>query len=592
MLTHPFQTLVRELVTPSLPGFATACVQLIKPKAPGFPPAASNEVIETICESFATLIPLYPTVFRPFSSQTRTALRPYLAPTSSDDRYVPETLTTTARRVVVSLHYVAAKSTGHDEWNKLQAELLKELHRTIDQVFRAVDESWQPSAGYDRTKAALDGEPHGGDASAVDQLPPWTGLSAGADRLEGLFGYLGDTLRYATKATVGIPVGALTDAVCRVCVIARLSPKTQTWEQSVETSAAISRDEKEELWSAIPGVHSAALGLILTLCEILGKDMVPMVPEAVDHLARTFKSGITNPGVRAAGYRTLRSIFAVAGCTMSKPAVEMLDTIMAACCRDLQEDIGLLRQTEKASAPSKDAKKNGLLANADLFLAKKSDSGVVPQPLDVAHREAASALLVSLLSQLPQSHLKPSMRGLLDKTAILTHNHDAMYASVLNPYKDQRGRLYASILPYLARRFPQDQGLEVLRSNLRTSATTSSDMSASINLLEEAEDEIMGDDDDEEEGVEPVEDEVPQTVVTGLSVPKVEAPVSTGPSPFEAKPNAFGVIGEAPVKRKQEEPPVESAPKRQEVSRPAEEEEEDSDDESVHLNMELDEDDE
>ncbi|KAG7290450.1 hypothetical protein NEMBOFW57_000452 [Staphylotrichum longicolle] len=41
-----------------------------------------------------------------------------------------------------------------------------------------------------------------------------------------------------------------------------------------------------------------------------------------------------------------------------------------------------------------------------------------------------------------------------------------MLASCLHPYRDSRGRFYPSILPFLVRRFPADQAVEVLRSNL------------------------------------------------------------------------------------------------------------------------------
>jgi hypothetical protein len=70
------------------------------------------------------------------------------------------------------------------------------------------------------------------------------------------------------------------------------------------------------------------------------------------------------------------------------------------------------------------------------------------------------------LSRLPQSHLAPETRGLLDRTAILCDSKEAMLASCLHPYKDSRGRYYPSILPFLVRRYPRDQGVEVLRSNL------------------------------------------------------------------------------------------------------------------------------
>ncbi|PTB66330.1 hypothetical protein BBK36DRAFT_1200759 [Trichoderma citrinoviride] len=636
MLVHPYQTLVREVATPFLPAFGTACLQLIKHKAEA-QTSAPLTLVETICSSFSTLIPLYPPTFRPFSSQIRTAVGVYLAPTCSDEISVPVSLQRAARRLVASLHFVAAKSSGGEEWAKLVDGIIQEFHTTADQVLRAVDESWEATSGRSRSQVDVDGEPHG-QGSSVDNLPAWSGLEAGAERLIGLFHFLADLLSYPTKAAVTIPISGLVDTVSRVCLIARLS-KSQTWEQAVETNSAIGREEKEELWSLMPDIHVAAMKLVIALFERLQRHMLPLVPEILDHLIRVFKSGISIPSVRVAGYTTLNTILQLAGPTLSKPAVDMLDPLVGACCRDLQQDAGFLKPADKpttttTATPSQKGPKNGAATvNTDLFLQPTAAAAATEPPtLEPHHRNAASALLAAILAQLPQSHLKPALRGHLDKTAILTRSRDAMLASVLNPYRDQHGRMYPSILPHLVQQFPHDQGLEILRSNLRTSGVqgAGSEMFASLSEVAELQqiDEEEEEEAEQEEGKEekksdeemqdPSSEKEAAAAAASPSNTKIDLPVQstvTAPNPFEPRASKSTGRAASPPKRKHEGPDVPVNPKRQELEKtePAaasasvtalqtkggekesgQQEESDSDDDegSVHLNMELDDDEE
>ncbi|KAF7549441.1 hypothetical protein G7Z17_g6396 [Cylindrodendrum hubeiense] len=609
MLVHPYQTLVREIATPTIPAFITAGVALIKKSSSGEPPKTPFSVIETICDAFSALIPLYPATFRPFASQLRTATRAYLAPTQADDYVIPSSLTRASRRLVITLHHVAAKSGGSDEWAKLVGNLLKEFHATADQILRAVDESWDGSNGYTRSKVALDGEPFGGGSSS-DSLPEWSGISAGTDRLVGLFQYLSDCIRYPTKAPVTIPTSSLVDAASRVFLIARLSPKSQTWDQALQTNGAIGREEKEELWSLIPDIHITALRFLQVLFQRLGQNTIALVPETLDHLVRVVKSGINLPAVRTTGYSVLKDILELAGPTLSKPSVDMLEALLGACCRDLQQDAGHLKETKKPIASSTDSKKNSLAANADLFLNPQGSVVDETPTLEPEHKAAAAALLIIVPSRLPQQHLKPSLRGLVDQTAILTRNRDAMVSSVLNPFKDQRGRVYPSILPHLTQQFPDDRDLEMLRTNLRAGTQVLADGEAPleelpVELEEEEEDEEMGDAATDDK-IAPETNEDLFKPGTLSAVPQAEKSLPIQSNPFEHKPTADGEArhrAASPPKRKHEGTDP-TPPKRQvrekasspvrTVAAPAavQEDEDDDDDESVHLNMELEDDEE
>ncbi|KAJ4010526.1 hypothetical protein NW752_005199 [Fusarium irregulare] len=615
---QPYQTLVREIATPTIPTFVTACLKLISAPKSGEKLQTPLSVIETICDTLSALIPLYPTTVRPSSAKLKTAVKPYLAPTQSDEIVAPQSLQRASRKLVISLHHVAAKSGGSEEWAKLIDVLLKELHSTADQVLRAVQESWEGSNGYTRSRVEVDGEPNGGGGA---ELPSWSGIEAGTERLVGLYKYLSDCLKYPTKTPVTIPTSALVDAASRLLLIARLSPKSQSWDQALQTNAAISRDEKDSLWAALPDIHISALQLVEVLFQRLGQDSVAIAPEVLDHLVRVFKSGINLPTVRATGYTVLKEILSVCGPTLSKSSVASLDPILGACCRDLQQDAGHLKEEKPAASGGTDSKKNSIAANADLFLKPQSAEVASNISLEPKHKAAATSLLPVILSNLPQRHLKAALRGLVDQTAIVTSNRDAMLASVLNPYKDQRGRVYPSILPHLTQQFPDDKGLEILRSNIRAGVQTLAEGEEPLEALpveEEAEEEEEEDEDEEMKDGD--EDEIvpekkgdlfkPGTLPTAPHAEK-NLPIQSNPfAPIEKantseNRNAFARAS-SPPKRKHEGPP-DSAPKRQVLEKSSSpdrvlpapiqsapvttEVEEESDDESVHLNMELEDDD-
>ncbi|KAH6687442.1 rRNA processing/ribosome biogenesis-domain-containing protein [Plectosphaerella plurivora] len=602
-LVHEFQTLTREIATPTLRDFFDACLALIRAPAPGQRTRASPALIETVLDAFATLMPLYPATCRPFNARVRTAARLYVAPTCSDDAPVPRTLQRAARRAIVSLHFTTAGKTGPSEdWVRTATDIIRDFHDTADHVFRAVQESWQPIVPRTRAAVAFDGPAEQPDAA--DGLPGWTGVRAGSDRLVGHLRLAADLLRQPTKTPVAVPVGALMEAVQRVAQISKTS-RTQTWEQALETHPAIGREEKEELWTCIPAVHLAALELLGVLFRRLRYNAMSLVPEALDSVLLVLKSGIDSPAVRAASYATVNVLLQVSGPGLSKTAVDAIGVVMLACCRDLQQDAGYLaaRAAPPPAAAGAEAKKNGMTANADLFLpTAKTDGGPTAGPvhgkLSQAHRAAAESLLAALLTHLPQRQVKPGIRGLLDQTAILCQSRDGMLASVLNPYINEAGRSYPSILPHLSRRFPHDQGVEVLRSNIRTSVQASAEdmrLAAGFEELEaeEGEDEEMEEEEaaTEAKGDEEMADDAPRAASAFVPA-AVDVPSQTLPDgPFvERSASTVEVPASSTfsaAQKRKHEGPVETTPplKKQETDPGADDSD---DDESVHLNMDID----
>ncbi|KAK9419271.1 putative rRNA processing/ribosome biogenesis-domain-containing protein [Seiridium unicorne] len=647
ILISKYQTLIREIVTPTLPSFATACLQILKP-------ASANKAIhiaplsftETTLEAFSVLIPRYPTTLRPFVAQFRVIARPYLAPTSSDGLHVPKTLQCSSRALMTRLHLAAAKNGGADEWTKHLSGLIKEFHESADQVFRAILENWESTTGYARQQVNLDADSSGGGDSP-DQSPRWTGVQAGSERMIGLLGCLSDYLLSTTKVPVTIPISALMDLTSRVYLIVPPIPG-RSKNESVQMNPAIGRDEKDDLWAVFPDIQVATLRLSQSLLRRLGRNYLPLAQSTLDQIVRTLESGYRLPEIRQIAFALITELLQLCGPTMSKANVDALHLVLMACCRDLLGAAGHIKAPKQQTSTAQNGTKSKTATqNADAFLKSNAEDEPISVSLDSEHRASAEQLLAALFEHLPQHHINPDLRSRMLRTAILCQLKDAQIASILNPSKDKNGRTAQVILPYLYQQFSHDEAVEILRFNFRPIGTATKkdimdmgmdmDDAMEIELDEPAEKPVNGYAFDRPFQISsttiPTAQTVEELVVarTAPSAPAIAAEIQ--PGPFLAQPVAQTAttadVAQAtspvltstiPLKRKsEEEEKAAGASKRVEVaiaipdpgfesmgtlvedtlskvSHPAtaqpkvevKEEDGDSDDESVHLNMELD----
>ncbi|KAL2164616.1 hypothetical protein VTH06DRAFT_3833 [Thermothelomyces fergusii] len=485
VLLQGYQTLVREMATPTLPDYVSACLRLISPPASGQPLRAPAAFVDTVACSLSKLVVLYPTTLRPFAAQMRAALRAYVAPTPSDGVYpVPQTLRESARRLFVLLPYTAPKNGSSEEWAKAIQSTILDCHATVDQVFRAVVESWQSTTGYRGEPVGTGPDPSGGSDEG-DGLPSWVGVQAGAERLIGLLEFLAEFFNSPTKAPVSVPLGELLDLMARITLV---TPPSGRAEDSIETNPAIGRDERAELWSVLPDIHIAVLRFHRALVRRLRENAVPLATDILDQAVRVSAASRHIPAMREAAYALAGELLHFAGPTLPKLTVDSLAPLIQSTCRDILLSTGHLESAQPSTSPSSHAanptkqqtqqqpqqqppRNHTSSTNADAYLANpaspSSSSSLAPSLSNPSQLIAtAAALLRVLFTHLPQACLSPELRSLLDRTAILAHDRDAMLASCLHPYRDSRGRYYPSILPFLVRRFPRELGVEVLRSNL------------------------------------------------------------------------------------------------------------------------------
>ncbi|KAI0115053.1 rRNA processing/ribosome biogenesis-domain-containing protein [Daldinia grandis] len=473
-LMHAYPTLVREIVTPTLPTFGTACLQILKPPATSKAAKAPNSLVETIFEGFSFMIPLYPTTLRQFASKLRVETRSYIVPTVSDGTIVPVSLQACSRRLVIRLYMTAVKGGDSTEWTKHLDGIITTFHSTADQVFRAAQENWESVSGHPLESTLqrmdFDKDPQGGGESP-DQLPPWTGIYAGSERLLGLLDFICEYLRCFTKTTVTIPVSAIVDVVTRISSIMPPIPAKEK-SLSIQMNPAVGREEKDELWTVFPDIQLAAMKLLFIMTQRLGRNFLPLAQISLEQLLRMFESSYRLPEIRVIAFLLTKEILQLCGPTMEKLTVEGLSLIVKACCRDLLGSGGHLKHPKQPAAATKNSlKSRSASQNADAFLGNRAEDEFISVSLSSEHVSAATALLATLFSRVPQQLLPSSLRAHMLKTAILCQIKDAQVASVLHPARDKNGRTPAVILPYLTHRFPHDESVEVLRFNFRPIAT-------------------------------------------------------------------------------------------------------------------------
>jgi pre-rRNA-processing protein RIX1 len=455
--THQYQSIVREITTPTLPIFVSSCLALVSSKSAKAIDAPAS-LLEAIFEAFSVLIPRHPTIFRPFATQIRNATRPYVAPTSSDGRFVSISLQESARSLSVVLHQTAPKNTSGEEWGKNVRELVKEIHETTDQLFRAVVEDWESSVGYISQPANVNEELHGGGKSN-DDYPVWNGIDAGLERLGGLLAYLEDHFKHHTATAVTAPLGIIDDLLARLMSIAPPNSKGPSDYGSMRLHPAVERDEREGLWTGLPQIHISVMQVYSVLISRLQQSFTSLASGCLEHITWTFPASRSDDTFRCLSYEVARQLLLHCGLSLPKSAVDRLVPILLACCKELRpEEESIPAITRKDSNGKVSANSS---ANADMFLQNKSSS-LNPNLKESDVLRAASELLPLFFSYLPQQNLDGYRRAELERTAILARHKEAMLASVLNPFIGKNGRSLPSILPYLCRAFPGDSAVEAL----------------------------------------------------------------------------------------------------------------------------------
>lgn len=468
LLTHDHQSLVREITTPSLPGFITSCLNISRSDTQG-------HLVETVLQAFIELIPHHPTSFRPFVGQIRSLVSPLIASTPSsvprrshDDSQDEQSMTISAllarysRRLYVLSNACAPKNTASEEWARSLHAMIEATHRTADLVYRAVYEDWESSSSV-RPRFATEQSSYAvivsdSEAGPLDLLG-WRGIHAGVERLDGLLQTLQAFLVTPTSMAVALPVGSLLDVVNRMLSI--LPPSNG---RIPRTNPEISREEREGLWTGLTQIHTSAMGLLSLLISRLGYALAPTSHLLLEEIFWVLQNEHAAYDVRRTAYELTSQFLILFGPSLPKTLSKPLSVCIKLCCEDLlpSSEQTITKEDASPAIPKKPARNGSSTINADSYLKTPSNHYPISKhPTDL--QLAAAALLPLLLTHLSPNFLSFSLRTQIDRTAILTKNKQAMLASVLNPPMKRKGRNQASsIMPVLARSYPECMEVEAL----------------------------------------------------------------------------------------------------------------------------------
>ncbi|KAL2825630.1 rRNA processing/ribosome biogenesis-domain-containing protein [Aspergillus cavernicola] len=459
-LTYQYPTLVREITTPSLPGFVTTTLNLVSVKQSSDPTRRlkpNTPFLDVVLRAYTELIARHPTIFRPFTSQIHNILQAIVGATSAS---YPQPVVDIAEQLFIALHNCAPKNTGGEEWKNACRMTITSIHATSSHVLRAIVEQWEavdPSVRHQLGHSIDYVQEVGSSGPDALGLSAWRGLDMGVNRLLALLRMLSTFLKTATASTVTIPVGSILDLTARL-----MSVTVPSDAGGVQPNAQISRTEREILFAELPRIHTACMKVLRTLVNTLETAALPVTQTILEQTLWVFRAERSNKKIRTSVYGLIDSLLKQMGPSMNKKNVSSLTDIIRTCCSDILPSDGEKEPSTDAKGKSKT---NPGAVNADFFLnpnLKQNRQMNFPTKFPIPNR-AASTLLSTILTNMPTEFIAPPIRAEIDRTIIMTSDKNAMYASVLNPFPAIKGRgATISIMPFLARSYASEMDVEAL----------------------------------------------------------------------------------------------------------------------------------
>jgi pre-rRNA-processing protein RIX1 len=448
-LTQQYPTLIREITTPLLPSFITACMNLggLHPSTPDQPsPNRLSPCLETVLQCMLHLIPDHPSTFRPFVSKLHSSLVRYIGGQSTTDN-----ITNLSQSVFVTLHFCAPKNTAGDVWLNACTAVFTSVHGIGDQILRAVIEDWETSAGGRRQappRKAFDEVPHSIESDPL-KLPPWEGIYQGSRVLSSLLRLLEKFVLSQTFQSVNLPLGPILDLTSRLLYI-RVPENIKESQASSRFNPEIGLEEREELLAILPDIHQSTVDLLTSLVKANGLSVLPASSSMIDQCLWVFGSENSNESIRLATYELLGHLLPFMGPSITKDSFRRLVQVIEFCCKDVLSrgsNSELLNQSKVGSSS-----KTAINGHADSFLQTPSKKTTRLQPQVSAFETTASRLLCLVLECIPAHAIPYSLRAQIDRTAILKDQQRTLLASVLNPAPKTTGKYVTpSVMPFLAR---------------------------------------------------------------------------------------------------------------------------------------------
>ncbi|POS84958.1 hypothetical protein EPUL_003269 [Erysiphe pulchra] len=595
ILIQNYPSLVREIATPTLPAYVTACLNLLSPISSKKISNIPSTLFKTIFNSFCTLIPRYASIFRPFSSQIRLLIGPFLAPLASEVPYIPQSLKESARHLFICLHETAPKNSCSEEWHKAVTDLVHNIHVTSDQVFRCIVEDWESSVGYVTEPVDINKEVQGGRDSGY--LTPWNGIEAGTDKLISLLEFLAMYFLVGTSGPVTVPIGIIKDMIDRILSVLPTG-ESPGEGNSIQMNLGVGRDEKDALWCRIPYIHIAVLRLWLVISDRMKENFVSLAQVCFDQLVWVFPYGKLNSEFRLTTFELMSRILLISGKGLDKAQINKASSIIKSCCDELYSD--------QKSQESQDGSGNKVISKlnenknliTDLFKQQASNLNSSSQVNESEVFLAAFRLLPLFLSHISQDNFNLPTRSMIDRTAILSKNKEAMLASVLHPIVGNRDREIPTILPYLTQAFASDTVVEILlrprmpQVSVAEAKSYHEDLQKDVSMIEEKMDyehetsHLQCSMADAEVSTRPPVAESVLDILPSALGQATTTLASERENNHHVASSSFSTIKTLPGEFKMKDPVISSSKYEKDLE--ISPEENTSDDESVHLTMQLD----
>jgi pre-rRNA-processing protein RIX1 len=485
ILTREHQTLTRELTTPNLPFFVTACLNHFQGESFASKPL-QRALLEPVLESFTHLVPRHPTVFRSFLSKIRTLLLNILSRSAYDNdveiaNHASNHLRDTAQKLLVQLHLSAQKNGSAEEWAASVRALILSVHATADQIFRATLEDWESVCDVRSTLEAgqtLSDQPQQLDTDGAG-MSGWIGIRAGAGRMVSLMRLLTQYISTPGAAATPLRTGLIVDLLARIMYMRVPLGRASS---TVRANNQVGRTEREELWSILPSIHVAAIEVFVALILRLDSASSACNIQLLDLLPWLFESECSNVFLRTAVYEAVGFVLSSLGPSLQKSSVVSLETIIQSCCSDVLPATSA-KEVDSSRAHLQNGTKSGQQGSSNSAASILSTTTVsVARPMEFPGlRDAAYHLLPVLLAKLPAQFIPVPARSELDRVAVLVKHPEALAASVMNPSPHK-----PSLLPLMAMLCPTSLVAEgILRPRMPVIRTTASKDNGAEDLDEE-----------------------------------------------------------------------------------------------------------
>ncbi|KIW71033.1 hypothetical protein PV04_03251 [Phialophora macrospora] len=470
LLTQDYPTLLREITTPLLPPFLTACLGLIRPvkaQVAGNPIEVANPLLNSVLQAYNQLLPRHATVFRPFVARLKLVCQSLL-----EDSATSAATRDLAIGVMCLLISCGPKNTASYEWTQTAAAIINSAQATADKLFRAVIEEFEPNdTSHQRAlgKHNFSKEPRMSDKDELG-LDTWTGVYDGSTRLLTLVDWLANLISIPMPQAVAVPLGSILDLTSRLLAVAPPESKSNA-ATTLRYHNEATRDEKEQLWLTLPQIHLSCLRLLQRMNGTYGPSLLAVGGAMFNQILEAFEAMSWHGSVRQLVYRIFSGVLASIDLAEMKLTHNRFLFLIQQCCNDLKSCMPPLSDAARSNA-----KKDGFLSTETVPV---TDYLLLPGQSKLY--QAAWELLPQVITHCPASAISRPLRIEMDRLSILLDHKDAMLASVMRPMLSDKGKVMtASLTPFLARSAADSIAIEaLLRPRVSAAQTTAFSAGAS-----------------------------------------------------------------------------------------------------------------